>query len=169
VLWHVLEHLPDPRDTLEQARRWLRPGGLLVVAVPNLASLQAQLGGDRWFHQDVPRHRSHFTAEGIRRMLGQLGYGPARISHLVVEQNALGMWQTLLNLVTDERNVAFRLLKRDFRPSGGRGWMDVGATALLGVPLALLAPLLELGAGLSRRGGSVVAVAHAAPAPGEKR
>jgi len=47
--------------------------------------------------------------------------------------------------------------------------MDVGATALMAVPLALLAPLLELGAGLSRRGGSVVAVAHAAPAPRERQ
>ena len=44
---------------------WLRPGGRVVVACPNLASLQARIGGDRWFHQDVPRHLTHFTAAGL--------------------------------------------------------------------------------------------------------
>lgn len=35
TLWHVLEHLPYPGTTLDHLQRLLRPGGLLVVAVPN--------------------------------------------------------------------------------------------------------------------------------------
>jgi SAM-dependent methyltransferase len=39
LLWHVLEHLGDPVAALRRIHRWLAPGGELVVAVPNLASL----------------------------------------------------------------------------------------------------------------------------------
>jgi len=158
VFWHVLEHLPDPAAALGSARRALAPSGTLVVAVPNLASLQARIGGDRWFHQDVPRHLTHLTPGGLTTLLARSGFGPPRISHLGMEQNPLGMWQTLLNLATSERNVGFRLLKRDMPLRGGRAKLDAALTVLLGLPLALFAPLLELGAGLARRGGTIVAV-----------
>jgi SAM-dependent methyltransferase len=164
VLWHVLEHLPDPAASLESARRALAPSGRLIVAVPNLASLQARIGGDRWFHQDVPRHLTHLTPGGLTVLLERSGFGRPRVTHLLVEQNPLGMWQTLLNRVTSERNVAFRLLKRDFSMRGGRAKLDVALTIALALPLALVAPLLELGAGLARRGGTIVAVATPAGA-----
>jgi SAM-dependent methyltransferase len=158
IAWHVLEHLDDPAGALEQIGGWLRPGGLVVVACPNLASLQARIGGDRWFHQDVPRHRTHFTDTGLRVLLERTGYRLERISHLLLEQNPLGMWQTLLNLLTRERNVAFRVLKRDLGRASGVG-RDLLVTAIAGPPLAFIAVALELAAGLVGRGGSVVAVA----------
>jgi SAM-dependent methyltransferase len=166
VLWHVLEHLPDPAAELERARRALAPSGRLVIAVPNLASLQARIGGDRWFHQDVPRHRTHLTPAGLTALLERSGFGAPRISHLLVEQNPLGMWQTLLNRFTAERDVLFRLLKRDISLRGGRAKLDVAISLLLAVPLALLAPARELGAGLAGRGGTIVAIAT--PAPGTR-
>ncbi|MEA2149479.1 MAG: hypothetical protein QOD69_1309, partial [Solirubrobacteraceae bacterium] len=54
TLWHVLEHLDAPGPALERVAGWLRPGGLLLVGVPNLGSVQARLGGARWYHLDVP-------------------------------------------------------------------------------------------------------------------
>ena len=44
IFWHVLEHLRDPAAALRRSARLLTPGGLLVVAVPNLASWQASWG-----------------------------------------------------------------------------------------------------------------------------
>lgn len=157
VVWHVLEHLRDPAGTLAGIARWLRPGGRVVVACPNLASLQARIGGDRWFHQDVPRHLTHFTAIGLRLLLERSGFRLERVSHLVVEQNPLGMWQTLLNRITAHPNVAFRALKRDLDGGSGLG-RDLALTAIAGPFLAPVAIALELGAGLAGRGGSVVAV-----------
>lgn len=158
VIWHVLEHVRDPAGTVARAARWLRPGGRVVVACPNLASLQARIGGDRWFHQDVPRHLTHFTATGLLLLLERSGLQLERVSHLVVEQNPLGMWQTLLNRVTGHPNVAFRALKRDLGPGLGR---DLALTAFAGPLLAPVAVVLELIAGLAGRGGSVVAVGRA--------
>ena len=162
VIWHALEHLEDPAGVLTRARGWLRPGGRTIVAVPNLASLQARLGGDRWFHQDVPRHRTHFTATGLRALHERCGLRVRHESQLLVEQNPLGMWQTLLNRLTRERDFAFRLLKRDLAEADGRGRArDLAVTLLAGAPLVPLALALELAAGLTGRGGSVVVVAEA--------
>jgi SAM-dependent methyltransferase len=158
IAWHVLEHLDDPATALEKIATWVRPGGTAVVACPNLDSLQARIGGDRWFHQDVPRHRTHFTAAGLAVLLDRTGFRVERISHLVVEQNPLGMWQTLLNRLTRRRDVAFRALKRDLGREPGSG-RDLALTALAGPVLAPVAVVLELGAGLAGRGGSVVVVA----------
>ena len=157
VLWHSLEHLDDPAEALRRIRGWLRPAGTLIVAVPNLAGLQARIGGDRWFHQDVPRHRTHFTPAGLAALLGRSGFAVTRTRHLLVEQNPLGMWQTLLNLVTIQRDFAFRLLKRDLGPvSRGQAMRDLALTAALGLPVAVVAAGLELLAGLAGRGGSMV-------------
>ena len=59
VFWHSLEHLPAPGAAIDHAARRLMPRGVLLVAVPNTASLQARVFGDRWFHLDLPRHLVH--------------------------------------------------------------------------------------------------------------
>jgi 2-polyprenyl-3-methyl-5-hydroxy-6-metoxy-1,4-benzoquinol methylase len=159
VLWHVLEHLDDPAAALTRARTWLRPGGTLVVAVPNLASWQARLGGDRWFHQDVPRHLTHFTPAGLAALLAHCGFRVTRVRQAMLEHNALGMWQTLLNRVTRERDVAFRLLKRALpldRPGTLLDALVAVALGLLAIPLAVA---LEALAALAGRGGTMVALA----------
>jgi SAM-dependent methyltransferase len=161
VIWHALEHVGDPEATLRRIRAWLRPGGRLIVAVPDLASLQARIGGDRWFHQDVPRHRTHFTASGLRALLSRSGYRVVRVRHLLVEQNPLGMWQTLLNRLTVERDFAFRLLKRDLpeAPAAVRA-LDLFVTVVAGTLLAPVAIVSEVAAGLVGRGGTMVVEAE---------
>ncbi len=162
VVWHALEHLDGPAEALGRIRGWLRPQGALVVAVPNLASLQARIGGDRWFHQDVPRHRIHLTPAGAAALLERTGFRVERVRHVLVEQNPLGMWQTLLNRVTHERDFAFRALKRDLRPGGGVSRAgDWTVTLIAGALLVPVAVAAELIAGLARRGGSIVVQARA--------
>jgi 2-polyprenyl-3-methyl-5-hydroxy-6-metoxy-1,4-benzoquinol methylase len=97
VLWHVLEHVPDPLATLERARQILRPGGLLVIAVPNFESLQARFSGRHWFHLDVPRHYHHFGLSILKRMLREAGFTISDVSHLSLEYNPYGWIQSILN------------------------------------------------------------------------
>ncbi len=164
VLWHVLEHLDDPAAALRRIATWLRPGGTLVVAVPNVASLQARIGGDRWFHQDVPRHRTHLTPRGASALLARSGFRAGRVHHLLVEQNPLGMWQTLLNRLTGERDFAFRLIKRDLAGVGRAARLrDLIVTVVAGPLLLGVAIAAELAAGLAGRGGSIVVEATREP------
>jgi SAM-dependent methyltransferase len=163
VLWHVLEHLDSPAEALGRAHQWLKRDGRLVIAVPNLDSVQARIGGDRWFHQDVPRHRIQFTLRGVDELLRRCGFAPTRVRQVMIDQSPLGMWLTLLNRVTSGRDVPLRFLKRDLRYSRRTDAVrDAVVSVVVGIPLIPIAVLAELGAGLAGRGGTVVV--HAAPA-----
>jgi ubiquinone/menaquinone biosynthesis C-methylase UbiE len=76
TMWHVLEHVPAPRETLNELRRILKPDGLLVVEVPDSASLTFRLCGRDWMGLDVPRHLQHFTPTTLVRLLTDSGFTP---------------------------------------------------------------------------------------------
>jgi SAM-dependent methyltransferase len=156
--WHVLEHVEDPDVAVATLAGWLRPGGALLVGVPNLDSLQARLGGERWYHLDLPRHRTHFTPAGLHALLRRHGLDPVRTHHVLFEHNPWGMWQSLANRLTRRRSYLFHLLKRE-APLDPR---DLAAS-LLALPLLPFAALLELAAGLARRGGTIAVLAVKAP------
>ncbi len=156
-LWHVLEHLDDPGAGLARIREWLTPGGWLLVGVPNLASIQAVVGAERWYHLDVPRHRVHFTPPGLRALLATHGLIVASTHHLLLEHNPFGMWQSLVNRVTSHPSYLYNVLKRN-APLRSR---DVAVT-VAAVPLAPVAFLAEGVAGAAGRGGTIAVLAKRA-------
>lgn len=88
TLWHVLEHLPQPRPMLAAAHRRLRPGGLLVVAVPNLdnrpmrAAYRVARGRPLPLYEPGARepHLSHFNHQTLRRILAEAGFAGIAIT-----------------------------------------------------------------------------------------
>lgn len=70
VLWHSLEHLPQPWLVVRNARQRLKPDGVLIVAIPNIAGFQAVFLGERWLHLDAPRH-THFWSPDALEYLGR--------------------------------------------------------------------------------------------------
>jgi SAM-dependent methyltransferase len=78
VFRHSLEHVTDPVAALERVRAALRPGGLVLISVPNFGGRQSRRFRDRWYHLDLPRHRVHFTADAMGRALD--GAGLERVS-----------------------------------------------------------------------------------------
>jgi 2-polyprenyl-3-methyl-5-hydroxy-6-metoxy-1,4-benzoquinol methylase len=69
VMSHSLEHVPDPRAELARIHRLLRPGGSILISLPNFASWQRERFGSLWFHLDLPRHRTHFTPHSLAHAL----------------------------------------------------------------------------------------------------
>lgn len=74
TMWHVLEHMPDPRQTIKRAFALLQQGGYLFIAVPIRNSWDAQHYGSGWAALDVPRHLSHFRDNDVRRILADQGF-----------------------------------------------------------------------------------------------
>jgi SAM-dependent methyltransferase len=73
TLWHVLEHVHTLNSTLDQLIAVLKPGGTLLLAVPNVESLDAQHYRQDWAAYDVPRHLYHFSPSTMKRLLAEHG------------------------------------------------------------------------------------------------
>jgi 2-polyprenyl-3-methyl-5-hydroxy-6-metoxy-1,4-benzoquinol methylase len=69
VLWDVLEHLHNPQQGLQKIGRILKPGGSLVLRVPNLDSWDARLFGKYWSGLDAPRHLYVFSRATLVTLL----------------------------------------------------------------------------------------------------
>ncbi len=74
TLWHVLEHLHSPLDYLKKAASLLKPGGCLIVALPNPGSTDARHYREYWAAWDVPRHLWHFLPENMEKLALKAGF-----------------------------------------------------------------------------------------------
>jgi 2-polyprenyl-3-methyl-5-hydroxy-6-metoxy-1,4-benzoquinol methylase len=157
TMWHVFEHMVDPRAMLRQVSRLLKPGGVFVAEVPNFGSWQARLGPRQWFHLDVPRHLVHFERATLERMLEAEGFACERWSTFSVEYDAYGMMQTLLNRVSTTPNWLFQHL---IGQGGGGTLRDVVAAVLLTPILAPLSWIVSLAAPAFGQGGVLRVVAR---------
>ena len=161
TIWQVLEHLPDPDSVLGYCHRWLKPEGLLLIAVPNAGSWQAALFGGSWFHLDPPRHLHHFNRESLTAMLADAGFRAERIRTLSWEQNLYGILQSALNALGFPRDEFYEVLK------GNRPLVRLRQIAELVLMIGLFPAALVLTAleALFGRGGTLEVVARGIEAP----
>lgn len=112
TLWDVIEHVPDPRETLRQARRLLRPGGIIAINTPDADSLWARVMGMQWHLVVPPEHLHLFGTRSLHRMLAETEFDCLMTSkigktftvqyvfHTLAHWQKLGIWQTLAEQLT---------------------------------------------------------------------
>jgi SAM-dependent methyltransferase len=81
VMLDVIEHLPQPRETLALCYRQLRPGGIIVLTTGDFGSLAAKVAGVRWRLMTPPQHLWFFTQESMRRLARGIGFRVERVDH----------------------------------------------------------------------------------------
>ena len=74
TMWHVLEHVDDLHFQTSEILRLLKPGGRLIIALPNFQSFDCQYYMDKWAAWDVPRHLYHFAPDVLRGLFTALGF-----------------------------------------------------------------------------------------------
>ncbi|MDX1685481.1 MAG: class I SAM-dependent methyltransferase [Saprospiraceae bacterium] len=73
-LWHVLEHVHEINAYWDLFSRLLKEDGVLMIAVPNIQSIDSKYYGAYWAALDVPRHLWHFRPEDIVRLAKNHGF-----------------------------------------------------------------------------------------------
>ena len=154
VFWHSLEHLARPSAALDQAVRLLMPGGLLVVAVPNAASLQARWFGPRWFARDWPRHLAHIPAPALLAHLSERGLRIDRVSHVRGGQVVFGWLASMVAGLPGRLDLyqAVRSEGAQEQPLTSRRRL---ASLLAGAVLWPMAAVMTVVETVLRRGGTV--------------
>jgi spore maturation protein CgeB len=78
--FHVLEHLQDGVSFLRLLARWAKPGGHVVVEVPNWRSFHRRAFGGAWPHLRPQEHLAHYTTATLRGALERAGLEPVRVT-----------------------------------------------------------------------------------------
>jgi hypothetical protein len=152
--WHSLEHLPQAGAALDRAAALLAPGGVLAIAIPNPASVQATVFGDSWFALDFPRHLVHIPAPVLLARLGDLGLSIERVSYLRGGQVVFGWLHGWIGCLPGHPDLydAIRQPEARRRPISAAARVCALAGAVLLLPVAAACAVME---GLLDRGGSV--------------
>ncbi len=151
TLVHVLEHLPSPKETLETIHQMVKPGGFVVIYLPNIASFQSRFFKGKWLHADPPRHLFFFEPEDLKREMSLLGFESIQESFFNPEYNPYGMQQSLLNLLfPQKRELLYEHLKGNLAYSKGYSGVNLFLQKLfcqLTYPLFVLSDAVESGLG----------------------
>src|SRR5438876_1650988 len=79
TLFHVMEHVTNPRLVLAEVSRVLKPNGVAILQVPNIESWQFKIFGARWYGLDIPRHVIDYSRNSMLKLLKDSGFVVNRI------------------------------------------------------------------------------------------
>lgn len=162
-IYHVLEHISNPKDTLREARRIIRDDGLLIIGVPNAASFQSLLSGSKWFHLDVPRHAVHFSLHTLRRTVEDCGFEVVSIEGWSAEYDPYGLIQSMLNMLGCRKNLLYQLLRDRSIDGANAKTLLYDVPLSLGLPVLLIIPSVVLELVLARFGLNGTLEIHCRP------
>lgn len=136
TMFHVLEHIPDPRRALRYAGELLKPGGTLIIQVPNVSSIQARVFRSLWYGLDVPRHVINFTPKALGFLLRDTGFEFQKVSRFSLRDNPASMASSAVPWLDP---IGRKGRKLDSNPLAG-GAMEIAyfILFLLALPIAFL-------------------------------
>lgn len=83
LAYHVIEHVDDPRGFAQRASDLLAPGGLFVVATPNVDSPDVRRFRAHWGGNHFPRHWTLYDETTIGQLARDVGLSLERVEYQV--------------------------------------------------------------------------------------
>jgi len=144
TMFHVLEHVHDPRAYVAAAYHLLAPGGRLIAQTPNAACWQFRLLGRAWSGLDVPRHLFDFRSSDLERLLESSGFTVLRRKYFSWRDNPASLASSLAPIL----DPMGRRTRRVVESTAARIAKDLAYFALLAaaVPFTLMEAAAGAGA-----------------------
>ena len=79
IIKHIVEHLPEPKKAIDEIGRVTEPGGILILATPNLGSLLKPWKGEKWIGYQDPTHISLKQPEEWLNLIEEAGFEFIRV------------------------------------------------------------------------------------------
>ena len=133
IMWHVLEHVRNPKEQLLRVAALLKDDGVLGLRVPNIGSFGARAAGEWWPWMCPPAHLWFFSSTTLPRLLCDCGFEILEVRTLRGDGNNLYQY-SLLWAGNQLNNLRHRLQSR----SNARD--DRTATSVPSAPAAPAAP-----------------------------
>ena len=126
VFIHVIEHIPDPQETLRSIYRALKPGGHLVIETPRYDSLMFKLLGRRERSVSCDGHIYFFTSQTLRKLYENAGFQHRQLRYVGRSLN-LDKLAYNVGLMTKSEVVIKGLIKLSHALRFDRVWLKVNA------------------------------------------
>ncbi|MBI1969214.1 class I SAM-dependent methyltransferase [Candidatus Woesearchaeota archaeon] len=145
TFWHVLEHVRGPILYIRECRRILKPGGVVIIEVPNIGSTSARWFRCNWLGLDLPRHLYHFTPASLQYLLEKEHFFIRKIQYFSLEHSIPSLLFSMVKHMTGaEESMLESIKKQSTFPAGKKLYTLL--LALLLLPVAtVLAVLFALG------------------------
>ena len=91
MMWHVLEHIPNLNETLQNLKELLKDNGKLIIAVPNHLSYDARKYQNNWAAYDLPRHLLHFDKKTMDSTLKNIGFEIVETKPMLIDPIYISM------------------------------------------------------------------------------
>lgn len=155
TLFHVFEHLTEPKKNLEIISSIIKPGGLLVISFPNIDSWQSRLFKGKWFHMDAPRHLFFFTPKDFKALMKTYGFETIEEKHFNLEYNPYGTQQSILNSLQQKREALYEYLKGNHSYVKGYSKLNIKLQHAFFICTGPFFVLMDVIESLFKKGGTV--------------
>lgn len=105
-IWHVLEHVQEPRQIIRKIYKHTSDVGTVAIGVPNTSGLYPEIFGRYWYGRDIPRHLFNFNTENLTRLLQTEKFQITKIKHMATG----GLIGSLQHLINDKLGVRLNLI-----------------------------------------------------------
>ncbi len=147
TFWHSLEHLYQPKETLEEVKRILKDDGLVFIALPNIDNLANRIFKDSWY-TNTPRHLFQFTSRTIETLLAGVKFKIIKTIFRAGFFETAGFVVTFKTWLFDRIRIKAGQLSSAGRPIKSDNMLKTFLRLILEVlflPLSLLSLLIKKG------------------------